>query len=182
MKTRAHSYGMRIDILTSHLLPSDASLRDANQVFTTELFPEFNETKTEKTMTKSILRCMIFVMGCLVCAATLVADQPADEATLKRWQEDAEKGNAYAMYNLGRYYADEEYPDREKAFEWFLKSAEKSCVEGEYAVAMCYFQGDGVERNLKEAFKWLKLAASHHNPKALYTLGYSESLFGNKNA
>ena len=117
-----------------------------------------------------MLRCVLLVLGSLACVCILVAQESVDEATLKAWQEKAEQGHADDMYRLGYYYSEMEYPDKEKAFQWFLKSAENGSVEGEYVVGMCYLTEDGVERNVKEGVKWLKIAARHRNPEAQFVL------------
>jgi len=120
---------------------------------------------------KPMLRHVIFILSCLLCTNVLIAQELPNEATLPQWHERADKGDSYAMYVLGYYYSDmEEYPDNEKAFEWFLKSAEKGYVLGEYVVSRMYFEGDGVEQNTREGIKWLRLAVRQRYPDAVYAL------------
>ena len=76
----------------------------------------------------------------------------------------AERGDAEAMYQLGRVYSrmpvDEEGTiDKAEALEWFRKAAEKDHEVARFEIANCYREGDGVEQNPAEAFKWYRKAA-----------------------
>ena len=127
---------------------------------------------------KPLLRCVIGILNRLFYADDSTPQdmswEPPSEETLPQWQVRAERGDSYAMYMLGYYHSYiEEYPDKAKAFEWYLKSAEKGCVAAEYAVGCMYLDGSGVERNTKEGIKWMKLAARHRNPEAVYVMGWA---------
>src|SRR2546430_10807036 len=57
--------------------------------------------------------------------------------------------------NLGYCYkkglgTDENYV---KAFEWYSKSANNGCVEGQNNLGECYYYGRGIVRDYKEAFE-----------------------------
>jgi TPR repeat protein len=100
-----------------------------------------------------------------------MAQELPTKDTLMEWRERAEEDDAYAMYMLGYYHAVlEEYPDLEKALEWFRKSAEKGYVHAEYTVGYSYLEGKGTEQNPKEGIKWIKLAARHRSPDAICVL------------
>ena len=59
--------------------------------------------------------------------------------------QKAEDGDAVAQYSLGEAYADKEsiFKNHEKAFEWFLRSAENGHVKGMLRVAALYYVGLG---------------------------------------
>lgn len=59
--------------------------------------------------------------------------------------QKAEIGDSVAQYALGEAYADKKsaFKNHEKAFEWFLKSAENGYVKGMLRVAALYYVGLG---------------------------------------
>lgn len=59
--------------------------------------------------------------------------------------QKAEGGDVVAQYSLGEAYADKEsvFKNYEKAFEWFLQSAENGHVKGMLRVAALYYVGLG---------------------------------------
>lgn len=59
--------------------------------------------------------------------------------------QKAEDGDSVAQYSLGEAYADKKstFKNHEKAFEWFLKSAENGHVKGMLRVAALYYVGLG---------------------------------------
>ena len=76
----------------------------------------------------------------------------------------AERGDAEAMYQLGRIYSrmpvDEEGTiDKAEALKWYRKAVEKDHEIAMFEIANCYWDGDGVEQNAAEAFKWYRKAA-----------------------
>lgn len=78
-----------------------------------------------------------------------------------KWLEAAvAKGHAAAMHNLGRLYQNGNGvpKDAERAYQLYLRSAEKGLAHAQYDVALCYDEGWGVLRDLKEADRWCKLA------------------------
>src|ERR1044072_9426288 len=44
--------------------------------------------------------------------------------------------------------------DEQKAFEWYMKSAENGNINGQYSVAMCYKYGLGTEVDKQKAVEW----------------------------
>lgn len=63
-----------------------------------------------------------------------------------------------AQYMLGEIFR--ENAEYEKAFDYYLKGAENSHVYAQYAVALAFATGQGVKRDMQEAKKWLRSAAS----------------------
>lgn len=69
-----------------------------------------------------------------------------------------------AMFMLGEIYKGNiEY---EKAFDCYLMAAERNHVYAQYDTALAYVTGQGTKRDIREAKKWLRSAAS---------LGHSEA-------
>jgi len=93
---------------------------------------------------------------------------------------EADAGNALAMADLGRMYADGlgREPDPELAQEWYAKAlaafleAEKEapdrCVQ--YRIGKLYAAGLGTEQDYEEAARWLEKAADAGYKYAQYTL------------
>lgn len=107
--------------------------------------------------------------------------EPDLEAAYEVMKEEAERGNAYAMYDMGKIYAQGIFvePDQEKAAEWYgralsamLLSAQRkgnACLE--YRIGKMYQYGFGTEANLAEAAEWFLSASEKEHKNALYSLG-----------
>lgn len=79
------------------------------------------------------------------------------------WQEAAERGETYAMENLGESYINGWYDvekDPEKGFEWLLKAAELGHTLAQYQVGNYYLKGEIVPKDETEGVKWLKKASA----------------------
>lgn len=94
----------------------------------------------------------------------------------------ASAGNQYVCYKLGRYYMRRHLGEMswqvvserntEKAFNWFLKSAEKGYHLSQYEVGLFYEKGvDPCIRNLEKACCWFEKSAEQGNAKAMLALG-----------
>ena len=94
----------------------------------------------------------------------------SDFFVFSKVNEAAERGDAQAQFELGKYYLEVlcNYP---KAFEWLKKSAEQGNAQGQYGLGMCYYDGPGVEQNNFEAIKWLKKSAEQGLIDAQFNLG-----------
>jgi hypothetical protein len=107
--------------------------------------------------------------------------EPDEEAAYEIMKEEAEQGNAYAMADMGKMYAQGIFvnADRTKAQEWYEKSLKAMfVVEGrkentylEYRIGKMYQYGLGTGENLPETAKWFGMAASKEHKYALYSLG-----------
>ncbi len=85
---------------------------------------------------------------------------------IDRIRRAAQQGYAPAQ-TAAAFYA--ETP--QQAFEWCKKAALQGDVLGEWCVGDRYFAGNGVDRNITEAEKWLRKAADAGIPFAAYSIG-----------
>ena len=60
--------------------------------------------------------------------------------------------------------------NKEKAFEFYLRSAKYGDYISQYNVAICYLNGVGVEKNLEKAFNFAYESAVQNYEKALFLL------------
>ena len=105
------------------------------------------------------------------------------QEAMRLFCQEAERGNALAMYDLGRMWADglgvEADPDA--AREWYRKalnaflSAEKELPERkktylQYRIGKMYLAGLGTEQDYETAALWLERAAEKSHKCAQYTL------------
>lgn len=107
--------------------------------------------------------------------------EPDEEAAYEVMQEEAQRGNAYAMYDMGKLYARGIFvePDQDIAQEWYMKALDAMlCVEDreenaylEYRIGKMLQYGQGTEENLSEAVRWFGRAADREHRYALYSLG-----------
>lgn len=59
----------------------------------------------------------------------------------------------------------------EESFEYYLKATNQGDVNAQYILGLCYFYGNGVEKDLSEAVKWYRKAAVQGFADAQYNLG-----------
>jgi len=94
------------------------------------------------------------------------------------YRQGIEKGDGYAAerlaYLVSEGYADRKPDDRE-AFELFLMSANQGIPSSMYMVGYCYASGSGVDEDVNEARKWLKMASDSDVPEAKELLSQLES-------
>lgn len=109
------------------------------------------------------------------------AESEADEeAAYEIMLEEAEAGNAYAMHDMGKIYAQGigAQASREQAEEWYGKSLNtlllleetQERVYLEYRIGKMYQYGHGTEENPKEAVRWFHKAAEKGHIYACYSL------------
>lgn len=93
---------------------------------------------------------------------------------------EANRGNGYACYDLGRMYllgqgCDE---DEEEAQRWFrdaleaFQTAEMAAEKKgylRYRIGKCHAYGHGAEQNYEESAKWFRQAVDENNPFAAYS-------------
>ena len=79
---------------------------------------------------------------------------------------------SYVWYRIGKMhcYGLGTKQNYEKAFEWFLKSAQEGNKFAQYSLANLYYYGNGAEKNLKEAFGWYMRSAKQGQPYASYAV------------
>ena len=81
----------------------------------------------------------------------------------ERYRKLAEAGDEDAQLAWGRTLLMNAKTESEKAegIEWIRKAAEQGgCSEAPYVLGMCYAEGNGVEQNDAEAFKWFQKGAA----------------------
>ena len=70
----------------------------------------------------------------------------------------------------------EESAEAKKKLKWQMERAEKGSDPAQYALGMRYLNGDGVEKDLDKAKKWLKEAAKNGNAEAKKKLPEVEAM------
>ena len=78
--------------------------------------------------------------------------------------------HSYVWYRIGKmhcYGLGTEH-DHEKAFDWFLKSAQEGNKFAQYSLANLYYYGNGVEKDLSQAFLRYRKSSVHGQPYASY--------------
>lgn len=68
------------------------------------------------------------------------------------------------------FWGDGVTPDREKAFGYYLISAQKGNPETQYKIGNCYQTGQGTEQDLTKARQWYQLSADQGYPDAIEAL------------
>ena len=106
--------------------------------------------------------------------------EPDFEQALFLFLAEAETGNALAMHDLGRMYADGlgVEIDKELSFSWYRKAldvffaieAEKENKYVEYRIGKMYAAGLGTEQDYEEAAEWFETAAAQNHKFAQYSL------------
>lgn len=79
---------------------------------------------------------------------------------------------SYVWYRIGKMhcYGLGTEQDYEKAFEWFLKSAQEGNKFAQYSLANLYYYGNGVEKDLSQAFWWYRKSSKQGQPYASYAV------------
>ena len=79
---------------------------------------------------------------------------------------------SYVWYRIGKMhcYGLGIEQDYEKAFEWFLKSAQEGNKFAQYSLANLYYYGNGVEKDFSQAFLWYQRSSSQGQPYASYAV------------
>ena len=93
-----------------------------------------------------------------------------------------EMGEAVAIHNLGCYYAEGIHglpQDWAKALVLYHRAAELGHVHSYHSIGLCYYNGIGVERDIKKAIHYWELAAMGGVVKSRHNLGNAELRAGN---
>ena len=98
-----------------------------------------------------------------------------EEFTVESARAAAERGDAKALYFLGKHYArGEGVPqDYGKAAEYLRDSAEKGYAYAQNDLGAFYAKGQGVRQDYAEAARWYRKAAEKGDVLAQYSLGRS---------
>ncbi|MGJ8564358.1 MAG: peptidoglycan-binding protein [Alphaproteobacteria bacterium] len=107
----------------------------------------------------------------------------ADPAMARQLTERAARnGNRIAMHDLALYYAEgrgDVGVDIKTAAIWFEKAAERGVVDSQYNLGVLYESGQGLPKNLNEAYVWYGIAAGQGDQ---YAQKQIETLKGNMSA
>jgi len=108
-------------------------------------------------------------------------EKPDFQKTMPLLLLEANRGNGYACYDLGRMHllgqGCEE--DEEEAQRWFrdaleaFQTAEMTAEKQDYLryrIGKCHAYGHGTEQNYEESAKWFQQAVDENNPFAAYSL------------
>ena len=79
--------------------------------------------------------------------------EPDEQKAFTLRRKLAEMGHTDQQINMGNYYREVKWNPR-AAFCWYMRAAKQGDWYGQLLVADCYFEGDGVKRDYKEAVKW----------------------------
>ena len=79
---------------------------------------------------------------------------------------------SYVWYRIGKMhcYGLGTQQDYEKAFEWFLKSAQECNKFAQYSLGNLYYYGNGTDKDLSQAFQWYMKSAEQGQPYASYSI------------
>ena len=124
---------------------------------------------------------MMMRKGKKLCPFCRMPPRAGAEA-ITRMKKLVDKGNAEAIYNLARFYANGSRGvprDWNKAIELWLKAGELGCAKGYFNLGVIYRDGRGVEVDEKRAKYYYELAAMRGCIKARHNLGCFEGDFGN---
>ncbi len=88
--------------------------------------------------------------------------------------EQAEKGDAEAMNNIGHMYhfGQGVARDYEEAMNWYRKAAKKGYVAAMNSIGHMYHYREGVDQDYKEAMNWYRKAAKKGDVAAMNNIGY----------
>ncbi len=96
---------------------------------------------------------------------------------------EAERGNAYAMHDMGKIYAQglSVEQSQEKAQEWYAKAlaamladtGRKENAYLQYRIGKMYQHAQGTEENMEEAAKWFARAAEQESREGRKSMGLS---------
>ena len=101
---------------------------------------------------------------------------------IARIKKRAELNDPRAIHNLGSHYNDGDgglHQDRAKALKLWHRAAELGSTKSYYNIGRAYYNGLGVERDIKKAKYYNELAALGGDETARYKLGIIEGNAGN---
>jgi hypothetical protein len=99
---------------------------------------------------------------CSTAYANDVDDFPHQAEDIRRYREEAARGDSSAQVILGALYAaGRGVPqDYAEALRWKKKAAAQGNPEAQYNLAVAYDNGQGVPRNYSKVYFWANLAAT----------------------
>ena len=87
-----------------------------------------------------------------------------------RWYRKAgECGDFNGQFMTARFYSKQK--DFAESFKWYSYAAQQGLAAAQFALGLCYYHGEGVDRNYNEAALWFNIAAIKGNADAQNYLG-----------
>lgn len=156
--------------MDENLIPDEPTEQD-----TTSYFYGSNRKKKQTWWTNEYKQARKYLYG--------TKDTPPDfKAALTLMMAEANKGNGFAMHDLGKMYLSGLgcEKDEEQAQDWFAKAyhafvAEESKAKKkdylQYRIGKLFSFGYGVDQDYLKAAEWYEKAVGENNPFAAYALG-----------
>jgi len=90
------------------------------------------------------------------------ANEQEKAYVLKFYRKEAERGKAYAQFELGKMYAKgKDVPqDYSEAVKWYRKAAEQGHGSAQNNLGVKYSEGKGIPQDYVEAHKWFNIAGA----------------------
>ena len=135
----------------------DAQIKDCRDANTA-----LSQTSREKAST------------CPFCRSNTVVYDDKAEATLEKLMKQANTGNGEAMGRVGDYYFHGKIglqQDMAEGVKWFHRALEAGCGNAAYDLGLCYYHGDGVDKDVDEALQCFQKAAELGYVHAFVTIG-----------
>jgi len=114
-------------------------------------------------------------MRLILILTALLAFQSAAAPEFDEMKALADKGLAWAQFNLALMYANGEgVPENDaEAVKWYRKAADQGDAGAQFNLGNRYRNGRGVPENHAEAVKWYRKAADQGEADAQLNLGFS---------
>ena len=130
-----------------------------------------------KTICNGCIYAMRMSEGKQICAFCRTPTVTSDEEFIKQLKKLINNGNAEAFNSLAGYYSGGNLgvpQDHRKASELYLKGGELGCANSYFNLGVSYYNGWGVENDLKKAKHYWELAAMGGDVDARHNLGAME--------
>ena len=102
----------------------------------------------------------------------------SDEENMERHEKRAQVNDATAIRNLGCFSANQNPRDYKRALEFFHRAAKLGNIEAYCEIGNAYFDGEGVEKDQREATRYYKIAAIRGDVEARYYLAADDEVAG----
>lgn len=101
---------------------------------------------------------------------------------LPKLKAAADRGHKKAQYRMGRAFdkGNGVKEDNERAFQWYLKSANQDYAKAQFQVGRCYKKGKGVAADAQKALTYFTRAANQDNADAELALAKHHLKKGDK--
>jgi len=94
------------------------------------------------------------------------------KSAIIEWTKRANKGAAFAQYNLGTVYSNGKVTkDYEKAVYWYKEAANQGYMKAQFQLGWHLYYGEGITKNYNKALYWWREAMKQGSVRAEYYLG-----------